>query len=79
MAREAPDQYFDHTGAFVNNFNTETAPDIIGKTAFDPGWGHFEAFGLVRFFTDSVFTCSVVGAGGVCPRENATERPQRKA
>jgi hypothetical protein len=55
------------SGAFVNAFNTETAPDIIGKAAFDPGWGHFEAVGLVRFFTDNVFTCSVVVAGGVCP------------
>ena len=55
------------SSAFANNFNTETAPDIIGKAAFDPGWGHYEVFGLVRFFTDSVFTCSVVGAGGVCP------------
>jgi hypothetical protein len=57
------------SSAFVNNFNTETAPDIIGKVAFDPaeGWGHFEAVGLVRFFTDSVFTCTVVNANGTCP------------
>jgi hypothetical protein len=40
-------------------FNTETAPDIIGKAAFDPGWGHFEALGMVRFFTDNVFNCPV--------------------
>jgi hypothetical protein len=57
------------SGSLVNNFNTETAPDIIGKLAFDPGWGHFEAVGLVRFFTDSVFTCApaLVPASGVCP------------
>ncbi len=57
------------SSSFVNNFNTETAPDIIGKLAFDPGWGHFEALGMVRFFTDSVFACSpaVVPASGVCP------------
>jgi hypothetical protein len=55
------------SGAFANNFNTESAPDIIGKLAFDPGWGHFEALGLVRFFTDNVFNCSVVLAGGACP------------
>jgi hypothetical protein len=55
------------SGSFVNNFNTETAPDIIGKVAFDPGWGHFEALGMVRFFTDNVFTCSVVNANGTCP------------
>jgi hypothetical protein len=56
-------------GGFANNFNTETAPDIIGKLAFDPGWGHFEAVGLVRFFTDNVLTCTpaTVPASGVCP------------
>jgi hypothetical protein len=59
------------SAGFANNFNTETAPDIIGKIAFDPGWGHFEALGMVRFFTDSVFTCSVVGAFGVCPFSTA--------
>ena len=62
-----PGNTFLGSSAFANNFSTETAPDIIGKAAFDPGWGHYEAFGLVRFFTDSVFTCSVVGAGGICP------------
>jgi hypothetical protein len=55
------------SGGFANNFNTETAPDVIGKAAFDPGWGHYEVFGLARFFTDSVFNCSLVGANGVCP------------
>jgi hypothetical protein len=57
------------SGGFANNFNTETAPDIIAKAAFDPGWGHYEVFGLARFFTDSVFTCNplLVPASGVCP------------
>jgi hypothetical protein len=55
------------SGAFPNNFNTESAPDLVGKLAFDPGWGHFEAVGLVRFFTDNVFNCSVVNPNGTCP------------
>jgi hypothetical protein len=63
-----PGNTFLGSGAFVNNFNTETAPDIIGKLAFDPAdWGHFETVGLVRFFTNSVFVCSVVNADGTCP------------
>jgi hypothetical protein len=62
-----PGTSFLGSGAFANNFNTESAPDVIGKAAFDPGWGHYEAFGLVRFFTDNVFTCSVVNANGTCP------------
>jgi hypothetical protein len=55
------------SGGFANNFNTETAPDVIGKLAFDPGWGHYEVLGMVRFFTDNVFTCTVVLANGACP------------
>src|SRR6516162_4026666 len=52
-----PGNSFLGSGSFTNNFNTETAPDVIGKIAADPGpWGHFEGLGMVRFFTDSVFT-----------------------
>jgi cell division septum initiation protein DivIVA len=29
-------------------------PDIIEKFALDPGWGHYEVFGLQRWFTDEV-------------------------
>jgi len=57
---------FLSSGGFAQ-FNTETAPDIIGKAAFDPGWGHYELVGLVRFFTDNVFTCSLAG----CPATTA--------
>lgn len=61
------------SGGFANNFNTETAPDIIGKVAFDPGWGHYEVFGLARFFTDSIFSCNpaLVPASGICPTTTA--------
>lgn len=27
-------------------------PDVIGKIALDPGFGHYELYGLARFFTD---------------------------
>jgi hypothetical protein len=63
-----PGSSFLGSGGFANNFNTEAAPDIIAKAAFDPGWGHYEVFGLGRFFTDSVFTCDplLVLPNGVC-------------
>ena len=41
----------------------ELAPDIVDKAAFDPGWGHYEIFGLQRFFTDNTF-CSVSAPTG---------------
>ncbi len=34
--------------------SNDIAPDIIEKVALDPGWGHYEAFGLQRFFADQV-------------------------
>jgi Porin subfamily len=44
----------DGTGLFSGNqnFTTDTYPDIVGKIAFDPGFGHYELKGAVRFFTD---------------------------
>jgi hypothetical protein len=33
------------------------APDLIAKIAFDPGFGHYEIFGLVDRFQDRIFPC----------------------
>lgn len=33
-------------------YSNNNAPDIIGKLAFEPGFGHYEVKGLVRFFND---------------------------
>ncbi|HMA73705.1 MAG TPA: FlxA-like family protein [Xanthobacteraceae bacterium] len=65
-----PGGSFLGSSGFANTFTTDTAPDVIEKAAFDPGWGHYEVFGVQRFFTDNVFTCSVVVAG-VCPINTA--------
>lgn len=46
-----------------NSYNTTAtysfnpSPDIIAKVAFDPGFGHYEVFGLVDRFTDRIFPC----------------------
>jgi hypothetical protein len=56
------------TSGFLNTqtITLDQAPDIIAKAAFDPGWGHYEIFGLQRFFTDNALNCfgvaCVVGA-----------------
>jgi hypothetical protein len=47
---------FDSTGYTVNK-----APDIIFKAAADPGFGHYELFGIVSFFRDRIYPCGVVG------------------
>jgi hypothetical protein len=47
---------FDGTGYTVNK-----APDLIFKAAADPGFGHYELFGIVSFFRDRIYPCGVVG------------------
>jgi hypothetical protein len=47
---------FDPTGYTVNK-----APDILVKAAFDPGFGHYEVFGILSVFRNRVFPCAVVG------------------
>jgi hypothetical protein len=47
---------FDATGYTVNK-----APDIIIKAAADPGFGHYELFGIISTFRNRIFPCAVVG------------------
>jgi hypothetical protein len=46
---------FDATGYTVNK-----APDLLAKIAVDPGWGHYELFGIVSTFRARVYPCAVV-------------------
>jgi hypothetical protein len=48
--------FSDTTGYSVNK-----APDIIVKAAADPGFGHYELFGILSTFRNRVFPCGVVG------------------
>jgi hypothetical protein len=47
---------FDATGYTVNK-----APDFVVKAAFDPGFGHYEIFGVLSDFRSRVYPCGVVG------------------
>src|SRR5262249_45649131 len=46
---------FDTTG-----YSPNKPPDFIFKAARDPGWGHYEIFGIVSTFRNRVYPCSVV-------------------
>jgi hypothetical protein len=46
---------FDPTGYTVNK-----APDLLAKIAVDPGWGHYELFGIISTFRARVYPCAVV-------------------
>src|SRR4029077_16707087 len=39
----------------TSNYTFNPSPDIIAKVAFDPGFGHYEVFGLLDRFRDRVF------------------------
>ena len=39
--------------------SNDVAPDFVEKVAFDPGWGHYEVFGLERFFGDEVANTAI--------------------
>jgi hypothetical protein len=41
--------------ADIATISFNDAPDIIGKVALDPGWGHFELFGIAGFAHETVF------------------------
>jgi hypothetical protein len=45
----------------ANGYTTNKAPDLIFKAAADPGFGHYELFGIVSFFRDRIYPCGVVG------------------
>jgi type II secretory pathway pseudopilin PulG len=60
-----PGGVFLGSAGFTNRFTTDQAPDIIVKAAFDPGWGHYEVFGLQRFFTDNTFCVNAAPTGCV--------------
>jgi len=66
-----PNYLLGESGA-SNSYNTTAtysfnpSPDIIAKVAFDPGFGHYEAFGLVDRFANRVFPCGEVGVTATC-------------
>jgi len=48
----------------ANGYTTNKAPDFIFKAAADPGFGHYELFGIVSLFRDRIYPCGVVGTNG---------------
>ena len=39
----------------TSNYTANPSPDLIAKVAFDPGFGHYEIYGLADRFADRVF------------------------
>jgi len=45
-----------------NGYTVNKAPDFLFKAALDPGFGHYELFGIVSTFRDRIYPCGVVGS-----------------
>ncbi len=45
------------TGSALANYSFNAMPDIIVKAAFEPGFGHYEVFGIFSRFRDRVYPC----------------------
>jgi len=73
--------FVDTAGYSVNK-----TPDIIIKAAADPGFGHYELFGIISTFRNRVYPCGVVGTNAknnpapatptvvTCPVDGTTTR-----
>ncbi len=46
-----------NTNNTTSTYGFNPSPDLIAKIAFDPGFGHYEIFGLADRFQDRVFPC----------------------
>jgi hypothetical protein len=71
----APVYYVTCTPAATYSFNP--SPDIVAKVAFDPGFGHYEVFGMFDRFRDRAFPCAnfAIGKTGPCPIDAAVTGP----
>jgi hypothetical protein len=50
------ENFSDTTGYAINK-----TPDFIAKLAVDPGFGHYELFGIVSTYQNRIYPCAVVG------------------
>ena len=48
------------------NYSFNPSPDVIAKLAFEPGFGHYEVFGLFSRFRDRVFPCGDAASSQMC-------------
>ena len=49
------------------NYSFNYTPDFVVKMAFEPGWGHWEVFGIERNFRDRIYPCATITATCTVP------------
>jgi hypothetical protein len=50
------------TAANLANYSFNPAPDLIAKAVFEPGFGHYEVFGVYDRFRDRIYPCGEVAS-----------------
>jgi hypothetical protein len=62
---------YNPTGTYAFN----KTPDFVFKAAADPGWGHYEVYGLVSTFRDRAYPCYYANGGYNFPANLPGEDP----
>jgi len=60
------------------SYSFNPSPDVIAKLAFEPGFGHYEIFGVYSRFRDRIFPCEDVSSTTLCGG-SATVGPNARA
>jgi hypothetical protein len=58
------------------SYSFNPSPDVIAKLVFEPGFGHYEVFGLYSRFRDRVFPCEENFASPACGSLTAASAAQ---
>jgi hypothetical protein len=53
---------YNTTATYSSNYS----PDVVAKLAFEPGFGHYEVYGIGRFFRDRIYPCETASATNPC-------------
>jgi hypothetical protein len=57
------------------SYSFNPSPDIVAKLAFEPGFGHYEVFGVYSRFRDRIFPCAEASATVPCALNGAIVAP----
>jgi hypothetical protein len=60
------------------SYSFNPSPDVVAKLAFEPGFGHYEIFGVYSRFRDRIFPCEDVSSTTFCGG-SATAGPNARA
>ena len=57
------------------NYSLNATPDFILKAVFEPGWGHYEIFGVIDTFRSRFFPCATASMTAPCPINTTITSP----